>query len=114
MGADEEVRSRNYEAERKIVAPAGKLDLLTVTPNGGVHVVHTILERSVLVNYVRVGDRLLSVDGEDCTCMDTTEVSKPIALNSEKPARVLVLFVSPSTNANQGRHSCLAEEHRSN
>jgi C-terminal processing protease CtpA/Prc len=73
-----------------VVAPAGKLGMVIDTPNGGMPVVHAIKDTSVLANQVRVGDRLLSVDGEDCTAMTAMQVSKLISLKSEKPARVLV------------------------
>ena len=79
------------EEERfDVVAPAGKLGMVIDTPNGGLPVVHAIKDTSVLADSVRVGDRLLSVDGEDCTAMSAMQVSKLISLKSEKPARVLV------------------------
>lgn len=73
-----------------VVAPAGKLGMVIDTPNGGVPVVHAIKDTSVLADRVCVGDRLVSVDGEDCTTMTAMQVSKLISLKSEKPARVLV------------------------
>ena len=73
-----------------VVAPAGKLGMVIDTPNGGMPVVHAIKDTSVLSDRVRVGDLLLSVDGEDCTAMTAMQVSKLISLKSEKPARVLV------------------------
>jgi C-terminal processing protease CtpA/Prc len=81
-----------------VVAPAGKLGMVIDTPNGGVPVVHAIKDTSVLVDRVRVGDRLLSVDGEDCTAMTAMQVSKLISLKSEKPARVL-MFARSRANA---------------
>lgn len=80
-----------------VVAPAGKLGMVIDTPNGGFPVVHAIKDTSVLSDRVRVGDRLLSVDGDDCTAMTAMQVSKLISLKSEKPARVLVFARS---NAN--------------
>jgi len=82
-----------------VVAPAGKLGMVIDTPNGSIPVVHAIKDTSVLVDQVRVGDRLLSVDGEDCTGMTAMQVSKLISLKSEKPARVLV-FARSSTRTN--------------
>lgn len=73
-----------------VVAPAGKLGMVIDTPNGGSPVVHAIKDTSALSALVRVGDRLLSVDGDDCTAMTAMQVSKLISLKSEKPARVLV------------------------
>lgn len=73
-----------------VVAPRGKLGMVIDTPNGASPVVHAIKDTSVLADRVRVGDRLLSVDGDDCTAMTAMQVSKLISLKSEKPARVLV------------------------
>jgi hypothetical protein len=83
-----------------VVAPAGKLGMVIDTPNGGIPVVHAIKDTSVLSDQVRVGDRLLSVDGEDCTGMTAMQVSKLISLKSEKPVRVLV-FTRSAANNNQ-------------
>lgn len=82
-----------------VVAPAGKLGMVIDTPNGGMPVVHAIKDTSVLADRVRVGDRLLSVDGEDCTAMTAMQVSKLISLKSEKPARVLVFARSRAAPA---------------
>jgi C-terminal processing protease CtpA/Prc len=84
-----------------VVAPAGKLGMVIDTPSGGVPVVHAIKDTSVLFNRVRVGDWLLSVDGEDCTAMTAMQVSKLISLKSEKPARVLI-FVRSRANGTNG------------
>merc|ERR1719213_696414 len=82
-----------------VVAPSGKLGMVIDTPNGGNPVVHVIKDTSVLADQVRVGDRLLSVDGEDCTVMTAMQVSKLISLKSEKLARVLVFARTPTNNA---------------
>jgi C-terminal processing protease CtpA/Prc len=82
-----------------VVAPSGKLGMVIDTPNGGVPVVHAIKETSVLAEQVRVGDRLLSVDGEDCTGMTAMQVSKLISLKSEKPARVLIFARSTANTS---------------
>jgi C-terminal processing protease CtpA/Prc len=84
-----------------VVAPAGKLGMVIDTPNGSAPVVHAIKETSALADQVRVGDRLLSVDDEDCTGMTAMQVSKLISLKSEKPARVLVFSRSSASNQPQ-------------
>jgi len=97
-----EEQFKDPEERLDVVAPAGKLGMVIDTPNGGIPVVHAIKDTSVLIDQVRVGDRLLSVDGEDCTAMTAMQVSKLISLKSEKPARVLV-FARSSTPPNQPR-----------
>jgi len=82
------------ETKFSIVAPPGKLGMVIDTPPGGRRggaTVHAIKQNSVLFGQVRVGDRLLTVDGEDCTTLNAIQVSKLISLKSEKPARVLVM-----------------------
>lgn len=73
-----------------VMAPAGKLGMVIDTPSGGTPVVHAIQETSVLASQVRVGDRLLSVDGEDCTCMTAMQVSKLISHKAKNTSRALV------------------------
>lgn len=82
-----------------VVAPAGKLGMVIDTPNGGQPVVHAIKDTSVLADRVKVGDRLISVDAEDCTTMTAMQVSKLISLKSEKPARVLVFVRSRASGS---------------
>ena len=53
-------------------------------------VVHAIKETSVLANQVKVGDRLLSVDGVDCTGMTAMNVSKLISQRAQNPSRAFV------------------------
>jgi hypothetical protein len=53
----------------EITVPAGKLGVVIDTPNGGFPIVHAIKDTSILADRVRVGDRLVSVDGQDCTAM---------------------------------------------
>lgn len=73
-----------------VMAPAGKLGMVVDTPAGGVPVVHAIKETSVLSSQIKVGDRLLSVDGEDCAGMTAMQVSKLISQKAENPTRALV------------------------
>ena len=91
-----EEQFKDSEERFDVVAPAGKLGMVIDTPNGGIPVVHAIKDTSVLIDQVRVGDRLLSVDGEDCTVMTAMQVSKLISLKSSKPARVLVFARAPA------------------
>jgi len=80
----------DLETRIEIVAPAGKLGMVIDTPHAAVPVVHAIKETSVLADKVQVGDRLMSVDGEDTTGMTAMQVSKLISLKASKPSRILV------------------------
>lgn len=88
----------------EITAPAGKLGMVIDTPNGGFPIVHAIKETSILADRVRVGDRLVSVDGQDCTTMTAVQVSKLISLKSEQESRVLV-FVRKRATRPAGRNA---------
>lgn len=73
----------------QVEVPPGKLGMVIDTPNNGVPVVHAIKQDSVLCDRVQVGDRLVSVDGEDVTSMTAVQVSKLISLKSDQQ-RLLV------------------------
>jgi len=79
-----------------VLAPAGKLGVVIDRPNSGVPVVHAIKENSVLANQVRIGDKLLSVDGQDTRDMSAIRVSKLISSKSENPQRAMIFMRSPT------------------
>jgi hypothetical protein len=83
---DESFEQQYSTAEDKfeVTVPAGKLGMVIDTPNGGVPVVHAIKTESVLSTSVQVGDKLVSVDGEDVTAMTAVQVSKLISLKSDR------------------------------
>lgn len=101
IGVEQHQQQHQEEVSIEIIAPAGKLGMVIDTPNGGFPIVHAIKDTSVLADKIVVGDRLVSVDGQDCTSMTAVQVSKLISLKSEQPSRVLV-FVrrGPTTNLN--------------
>jgi hypothetical protein len=85
--SDDESFEQQYSiAENKfeVTVPAGKLGMVIDTPNGGVPVVHAIKTESILSTSVHVGDKLVSVDGEDVTAMTAVQVSKLISLKSDQ------------------------------
>eukprot|EP00934_Nitzschia_sp_Nitz4_P008123 Nitzschia sp. Nitz4//scaffold235_size30605//21089//22425//NITZ4_007978-RA/size30605-augustus-gene-0.20-mRNA-1//-1//CDS//3329543462//8113//frame0 len=82
------------EGQYEVVAPAGKLGMVITTPEGGMPEVHSIDDTSPVADRVQVGDKLISVDGEDCTELTAVAASKLISQNSEKHARVFI-FAKP-------------------
>lgn len=85
------------EDERiEVIAPAGKLGVVIDTPLNGVPVVHAIKDSSVLASRIRIGDKLISVDGEDTTHMSAIKVSKLISSKAMNPARRMVFMRSPT------------------
>lgn len=83
------------EERYEIVAPRGLLGLiLESNAEDGRPTVNTVKPTSVLANVVKVGDRLLSVDGQDITTMKAVDASRIIALKKDKNSRVLV-FTRP-------------------
>lgn len=78
------------EERFEVRAPPGKLGMVIDTPNNGPPLVHAIRENSVMSTKVRIGDRLISVDGEDATRMDATKVSRMISSRVNNPVRLLV------------------------
>jgi hypothetical protein len=79
------------EEKFEVDVPPGKLGMVIDTPNGGVPVVHAIKSESILFDSVKVGDRLVSVNGEDVTAMTALQVSKLISLKADQH-RVLVFI----------------------
>ena len=71
------------ETRIEIHAPPGKLGVIIDTASGGHPIVNSIKETSPLADRVRVGDILISVDGETCTGLTASQASS-------NPRRVLV------------------------
>jgi hypothetical protein len=89
--ADDASFEQQYEDDQppedkkfEVHVPPGKLGMVIDTPNGGVPIVHAIKPESVLADKVVVGDRLISVDGEDVTSMTAVQVSKLISVKSNE------------------------------
>ena len=77
----------------EIIAPPGKLGLLLANKsgqNGPTHV-STVRSESVLAGKVHVGDRFVSIDGEDVTRMNSKEITAIMARKSDFE-RVIVLI----------------------
>ncbi|GKY99756.1 hypothetical protein MPSEU_000929500 [Mayamaea pseudoterrestris] len=68
----------------EIKVPPGKLGMVIDTPNGDVPIVHAIKSESILYDQVKVGDRLLSVNGIDVSSMTALQVSKLISLKADQ------------------------------
>jgi len=88
---EEQFADASADERFEVAVPPGKLGMVIDTPNGGVPVVHAIKTDSVMADRVRVGDRLISVDGEDVTTMTAVQVSKLISLRSDQHR--LLVFV---------------------
>lgn len=90
----------DLEDRFEVIAPEGKLGFIVGTPQGGgIPVVHAIKDTSVLADRVMMGDRLVSVDGMDCTAMTGAEVSEYISLRSSNHQRILEFVRVRANNA---------------
>jgi len=96
---DDESFERMYGNEQKederieIIAPPGKLGVVIDTPLSGVPMVHAIKDTSILADKVRIGDKLVSVDGRDTTQMSAIKVSKLIS--SKAQSQRILVFTRP-------------------
>jgi len=81
-----------------IIAPAGKLGVVIDTPMNGPPIVHAIKETSVLADRVRIGDKLVSVDGEDTTELSAIRVSKLISSKAVNDQRYMIFMRPASPN----------------
>ncbi|GAX10002.1 hypothetical protein FisN_25Lh150 [Fistulifera solaris] len=107
--ADDASFEQQYEDDQppedkkfEVHVPPGKLGMVIDTPNGGVPIVHAIKPESVLADKVVVGDRLISVDGEDVTSMTAVQVSKLISVKSNED-RILKFVRNRSVIDSLGR-----------
>mmetsp|Transcript_9433 Transcript_9433/g.10940 ORF Transcript_9433/g.10940 Transcript_9433/m.10940 type:complete len:274 (+) Transcript_9433:1-822(+) len=80
----------------EIDAPSGKLGVVIDNPVQGAPMVHAIRDTSVLSEFIRIGDKLLSVDGEDTTTMTAIQVSKLISSKAMNPRRRMVFLRPPA------------------
>ena len=76
----------------QIFAPPGKLGVVIDTPDDGAPVVHAVKETSVVVDKVKVGDKLVAVDDEGVRTLTAIKVSKLISRKSANPSRKLTLL----------------------
>ncbi len=81
-------RSR-HEQTFTVIAPAGSLGIVIGTVSG-YPAVHAIKDTSKIIDQVQIGDKLISVDGEDATQMSAIRVSNLIGSKASNPRRVLV------------------------
>jgi len=77
-----------------VEAPPGMLGLVLEGGSDGVPVVHAIKSTSPLSEIIQVGDRLLTVDGDDVALMLASDVSRMIAVKRDQPVRRFV-FARP-------------------
>lgn len=79
----------------EIYAPGGKLGFILDDSNeegDGPPIVHQVRSTSILINDIRVGDRLIALDDEDVRQMSSNNVSKLIARKIENPIRKLSIL----------------------
>lgn len=96
----QQLKQQKSGEEKTIVihAPPGRLGIVIDTPDGQPALIHAIKDTSILKQDVRVGDRLLSVDGDDTTKMSSIQISRIISQRSQNPIRTLI-FSRTSTNS---------------
>jgi len=73
----------------EVHAPSGALGMVLDTGDHGMPRIHTVKESSVLRGQIKVGDRLLSVDGDDTSLLSASIASRLISTR-HKSSRLLV------------------------
>lgn len=79
----------------EIYAPAGKLGFILDDSNEedkGPPTVHQVRSTSILINDIRVGDKLIALDDEDVRQMSSNNVSKLIARKIDNTTRKLSIL----------------------
>jgi C-terminal processing protease CtpA/Prc len=69
--------------------PAGKAGVILDEGRDGNPVVHSVKPGSPLFNHIKTGDRLLSIDGVDCTGLSPHEIAKKLQANEHASSRIL-------------------------
>lgn len=88
---DDTFSKYDSEEQFEIVAPPGLLGLiLQSNTEDGRPTVHDVKPTSMLADVVRVGDHLISVDGQDVQLMRASDVSHLIAEKKDQDMRLLV------------------------
>lgn len=78
------------ERKLEIIAPAGKLGVVVDSPpEGGSAYVSDIKEESPLRGEINLGDRIISVDGEDVSKLKAIHVSMLLGSKSRNPKRTI-------------------------
>jgi len=80
----------------EVIAPAGPLGVVIDNPLLGSPRVHAIKDTSLLAGKVRIGDKLISVNGMDTIYMSAIKVSSLISSNAQKPGRTFGFVRPPS------------------
>lgn len=88
---DNTLEAQYLEEERfEVEGPPGMLRMVLGSSPEGVPMVHTIKTSSPLAHQVQVGDKLLSVDGEDVSVLLASDVSRLISEKRDQPIRLFV------------------------
>ena len=97
LSQDDDTLGEQYATSDKfeVEVPPGMLGLVLETSIDGMPEIHAIKPTSSLASELLIGDRLLSVDGEDVTVMLASDVSRLIASRRDNDVRRLVFSRPP-------------------
>ena len=95
IGTSDLSPSPHREEMLEILAPAGKLGVVIDTPSlSAVPIVHAIKDSCPIRNGIKVGDKLVAVDGVDVREYSASEVSRLISRKSDQKSRKLTIIRS--------------------
>ena len=97
LQTDNDTLDEQYFNENRIEveAPAGMLGLVLETDSEGVAAVYNMKQSSPLVDRIKIGDKLVSVDGIDVTAKPIKSVMEVIASKQQNKVRGLVFCRPP-------------------
>jgi C-terminal processing protease CtpA/Prc len=82
----------------EIIASPGKLGFVIDAPLDGPPVVHAVKETSVLGDKIKVGDKLLSIDGQKMAGLTSIEISNIMKEKASSPRRTIAFQRSSGSN----------------
>lgn len=98
------------EEHFEVEGPSGMLGLILGSDLNGVPIVHTIKNTSPLTR-VQVGDKLVSVDGQDITTLSSSEASRLISEKRHQPVRRFVFRRSQSSRPCEPINECYHDDY---
>ena len=66
--------------------------MVDMKANCGPHKIHAIKEDSVLVDILKVGDKIVSFDDEDVGQLSATDLTQMIASRGNQPSRKFIIL----------------------
>jgi len=83
---------KSSETKIVIIAPPGKLGVVVDSEDGGLAYVSNIKDTSPMKDEIKLGDKVLAIDGEDVSTKTAVDISMCLARKSKQPQRKITIL----------------------